>query len=759
MKRWALCLVTALVTAGCSTPFADGTLAGRVVVTGETALGGIAVTTVGPRAVTVHTDADGHYQLAGLVESTYAVSATPPSTVEGTQSVLVDASGLTTVPDLVFTPVGRLHGRATRGGAATGNAGIVVTVAGSSAAVVTDDSGDYALDAVPTGPRSIMAQATGYKSAVASGLDVTWNQTTSVPELDLSIGPGHAGLHGIALLYGQSDHHGTLVTIVGTGLTTTTAVDGTWAIDNVPEGTYALTFANGIFAETVPQVVALAGSDGFVVDQSLYALERSPLTLYAASRVRSVTLASVQYSYGPDFLLSPDGTRILYVDPTTDSLMLTPLDGSATVTLTVSYQNSLGYNGAVFTADSQRVVFYSGNRLQSVSVQGGAPNTLAAGVSLFGVAPKGNLLFYWGIDPVSGVNQLNTMPVTGGTPTLIETDNNFSGPVWSADGSHIIYRTDLDSYYEEGTLKLAAASGGSPIVLGGGAAQPILSPDGNYALDEIDGETGDFSGSLLAVNLSTGAANTLTQGLSYYNGYRFAAGGRVVFGLTSGDLDSSPAFGGSATTLGHGNGFTLSGDLTTVAFTSCGATCQTMAGPVGGPVQVVAGYGQFLTLSNDGTQLLYGVDTNNAQAAPLYVVPVGGGHATMIDPLAYQEGTARVTPDEQHVIYWTNVTANPYGTLHLYSLIDGSSTALVDSAYAYSWSFAPDGKHLALNVQPSATQPMLLTVTPLDGSPAVPVLDALGPGPVWMPNGSLLAVRTGTQAPYRFQDGIYRYTP
>jgi|GEM_PF-4487211 len=45
-------------------------------------------------------------------------------------------------------------------------------------------------------------------------------------------------LHGVATRFGATDHSGTVVTVEGTALTTTTAADGAYALAGVPAGTY-----------------------------------------------------------------------------------------------------------------------------------------------------------------------------------------------------------------------------------------------------------------------------------------------------------------------------------------------------------------------------------------------------------------------------------------------------------------------------------------------------------------------------------------
>src|SRR5205823_3345639 len=109
------------------------------------------------------------------------------------------------------------------------------------------------------------------------GQTIRWGETTNAPDIDLVIAPGPTHLRGTALLYGASDHSGTRVLVTGTGRSTTTDGKGNWSVDNLPEGTYALHFTNGVYDETVPAVQATVGGEGLIIDGGVYPLPSAPL--------------------------------------------------------------------------------------------------------------------------------------------------------------------------------------------------------------------------------------------------------------------------------------------------------------------------------------------------------------------------------------------------------------------------------------------------------------------------------------------------
>ena len=116
------------------------------------------------------------------------------------------------------------------------------------------------------------------------------------------------------------------------------------------------------------------------------------------------------------FALSPDGTRVVYLQPGTSGsapLLATRLLGDSNATILPGTENA-AY--PFFSPDGQWVGFASNGQLQKVSIRGGAPVPLAAEVAFNGGA--------WGKDgsiiaPSEIAAPLMRIPDTGGVPAEV----------------------------------------------------------------------------------------------------------------------------------------------------------------------------------------------------------------------------------------------------------------------------------------------------------------------------------------------------
>jgi len=242
-------VLTALAAAGCSgsksTPPATGTLTGKAIYAGETDSSGIAISLDGPAHQSAVTAADGTYTFTALPAGSYAVLMTPTAAQERPQlrTATVSATPGSTVPNVVFTPIGSLSGTATFG-AATGNAGILVVSPGSSSIAVTDDAGNFTLRGLVAGTCDVIASAPGYSSAVDHAVAVVHNATQPAPALTLQ--PGSAGsgsITGQVILAGMAPQAGIPVTLQGTSASAAVLTDASGNIQftGLPDGQYALT--------------------------------------------------------------------------------------------------------------------------------------------------------------------------------------------------------------------------------------------------------------------------------------------------------------------------------------------------------------------------------------------------------------------------------------------------------------------------------------------------------------------------------------
>ncbi len=131
-----------------------------------------------------------------------------------------------------------------------------------------------------------------------------------------------------------------------------------------------------------------------------------PLVRLDVSLGPEVSLGSVS---GTDVILSPDGTRLVYVSQ--GRLFTRQLDQPKTTELA-------GTEGAFepfFSPDGQWVAFFAQAKLKKVSVEGGAPISVseAGGFARGGSwGEDGNIIF-----ALSVTSALSRVPSSGGTPT------------------------------------------------------------------------------------------------------------------------------------------------------------------------------------------------------------------------------------------------------------------------------------------------------------------------------------------------------
>ena len=262
-------------------PWDPGGVDGGLLVQGAPDSGGVTVrvkglTLVGsPFEATTTSAPDGRWGLVGLVPagdynityelSNYAVIASSTSVGPHTTTTL---PGVTLVRD-----TGGVTGVATLQGSGD-SSGIQVslspqgtgTVAG---AAITDVSGIWHVNALPVGLYDVAYSKTGYGAQAGTILVVSNTVVTTTPVTLLTV-PGV--LRGRCLLEGLASGAlgGTAVSVVGaTGVTTTTASDGTWVLNNVGAGAQTVAFDRSTYDSQHVQVVTSPGGDLTLLDVTL----------------------------------------------------------------------------------------------------------------------------------------------------------------------------------------------------------------------------------------------------------------------------------------------------------------------------------------------------------------------------------------------------------------------------------------------------------------------------------------------------------
>ena len=251
-------------------------------------------------------------------------------------------------------------------------------------------------------------------------------------------------------LVGGLDPSGVSVTLANSDVTlqATTDADGGYAVTGVPSGAYSLTFAKTVtlpaafespdggpatleYGATLPELLSFPGTDGLIVDYSLYSI--APIELPAGREVAASTSVI-------NVTLSKDGSHLAF---------LTNFNNAWTLEL-------------------------------AAVASPGPPVQVATGVYsgfqvLLQFSPDGSHLAFF---TTAGALELAAV-ANPGSPVQVPTDVSSNFLQFSPDGSRLAFLTNWTG--QTGTLELAAvANPGSPVQVATGVF-PLLqfSPDGS----------------------------------------------------------------------------------------------------------------------------------------------------------------------------------------------------------------------------------------------------------------------------------------
>ncbi|MEW5848193.1 MAG: carboxypeptidase regulatory-like domain-containing protein [Myxococcota bacterium] len=195
------------------------------------------------------TSATGDYQFNNLREGVYSVEHNRNAHV-GTaiRGFTVAANASVTLQTVVLALArGRASGQVVLQGASD-HSGALVSVGGQSA--VTDGTGAFTLLAIPEGNHTLTVSKAPDWVADTRAITITRDSTTATGTITLA--PlSNATVTGVANLEGATDHAGTAVTLSGvdfrgvviTGVTATTATDGSFSFTALRAGDYQLAFS------------------------------------------------------------------------------------------------------------------------------------------------------------------------------------------------------------------------------------------------------------------------------------------------------------------------------------------------------------------------------------------------------------------------------------------------------------------------------------------------------------------------------------
>ncbi|MFM2153168.1 MAG: hypothetical protein RL199_1603, partial [Pseudomonadota bacterium] len=212
-------------------------------------------------------DAAGAFVLDEVLPGDWTLQVLAPGFHAASQAVHVTAGADTVIDEWALSPVtdadlpvGVVTGRVTLDGAATGNAGITVALAGSAYAGVTDDAGAFTLRDVLPGSYELFVLHNGYARASVAGVVVNAGRTTTTATLDLVPMRVTGTISGTVRPEGAASKSGVTVYLAGTALSARSDADGRFTLSAVLPGRYELVAAAvGFRSSTVRDLEVVAG--------------------------------------------------------------------------------------------------------------------------------------------------------------------------------------------------------------------------------------------------------------------------------------------------------------------------------------------------------------------------------------------------------------------------------------------------------------------------------------------------------------------
>jgi Tol biopolymer transport system component/DNA-binding winged helix-turn-helix (wHTH) protein len=386
---------------------------------------------------------------------------------------------------------------------------------------------------------------------------------------------------------------------------------------------------------------------------------RSPGLQLAQFDVELRSLGSLGSEVGTDVILSPDGTRLVFVSRSADG---------------VSHLNT--------------------RRLDQSQVTQ-LPGTEGARSAFF--SPDGGWVGFW----ASG--ELKKVPVEGGSPIILCDANDLLGGSWGDDGNII-------AAVGGGKLWRISSGGGTPAVLldlgneHANAVWPQVLPSRNVIFTNV-GVTGPGGAAIEALSLSTGKRTVLSRGGTFGrylpNGYLTYVNQGTLFALPF-DLGQMQAYGTPTPVLSHVS-YSSTFGFAQLDFSRTGAfvyrkdneeqvTIELQDG-VGRTEPFLAKAGHYLwpRLSPDGKRVAYSATESGPPALWIY------------DRQADRSTRVSVSPG-LHPPMWTRdgrflIFGSLDGGLS-WIRADGTGSAqplLQSNDIQVPWSFSPDGSRLALH--------------------------------------------------------------
>ncbi|MFC1616656.1 carboxypeptidase regulatory-like domain-containing protein [Candidatus Margulisiibacteriota bacterium] len=161
---------------------------------------------------------------------------------------------------LVLSLTGSISGKATLE-EETDYTGISIILSGTNFAATTDAAGDFAMEEVTASDNyTVVYSKSGFSSESVTAA-VQEKTETELPDKRLDLVPTSATISGTVTLEGETSHSGTTISVAGTSLSTTSAADGSYSIENVPEGDRTVEFSKTTYFDESVTTTVIADED------------------------------------------------------------------------------------------------------------------------------------------------------------------------------------------------------------------------------------------------------------------------------------------------------------------------------------------------------------------------------------------------------------------------------------------------------------------------------------------------------------------
>jgi hypothetical protein len=477
--------------------------------------------------------------------------------------------------------------------------------------------------------------------------------------------------------------------------------------------------------------------------------------------------------------ISPNGGRVLYLaDQLTNNIFdifSVPIGGGTAVKLNgtfVAGQGVTGFGGAVqFSPDSNRVLYWADqdtnnvNELYSVPSTGGTPVKLNGTLVTNGDVsfnPQFSLDSSWVVyladQHADEVFELFSVPSTGGTPVKLHpslpSDRDIFSDFRISSGSRVVYRGDQSTNKVHEIYSVSVA-GGTPIKLNGTlvagavASSPEITPNGSRVIYHAD-QVGDSSSDIFSVPITGGTPVKLNAPPGPSETMFCCMGSRSI------SANSSRLWYITSRIQGGSQTFELYSASTTAAGTAAKLNAPLVAG---GSVDYTT-----VEFSANSDRVYYRADQDTDEVFEIYGVPSTGGtplklSGTMVSGGDVFQGTMQISPDSSRVLYSADQDTND--AYEIYSVPATGGTPVKLNSPLAPGQFATFGRFT-----PDSTRVVYMADQDTPGVTEVFIVPAAGGTPVKingpLVNGSVQSYfqisPTGGHVIYRAdQDGIAHY--